>query len=158
MASSKSTVVGIRLDHERRAWIEAEAARLGISVRGLFEGMIDEARFGDAADVSRAIAGLGSASSRVTATPAVDGNLPTTSVGAQTSDRAGSVNTGRFASPGGEANGSSWPGLDSVRSAPSGVVREAFSLAASLIKFSGRCATMSLDSCALTRRWSQRSL
>ena len=44
MATTKSTVVGIRLDHERRAWVEAEAARLGVSVRGLFEGMIDEAR------------------------------------------------------------------------------------------------------------------
>ena len=43
MATTKSTVVGIRLDHERRAWVEAEAARLGVSVRGLFEGMIDEA-------------------------------------------------------------------------------------------------------------------
>ena len=47
MATTKSTVVGIRLDHERRAWVEAEAARLGVSVRGLFEGMIDEAGSGD---------------------------------------------------------------------------------------------------------------
>ena len=47
MATTKSTVVGIRLDHERRAWVEAEAARLGVSVRGLFEGMIDEARSGE---------------------------------------------------------------------------------------------------------------
>ena len=47
MATTKSTVVGIRLDHERRAWVEAEAARRGLSVRGLFEGMIDEARSGE---------------------------------------------------------------------------------------------------------------
>src|ERR1700722_15959797 len=44
MATTKSTVVGIRLDHERRAWVEAEAARLGVSVRGLFEGVIADAR------------------------------------------------------------------------------------------------------------------
>ena len=61
MATTKSTVVGIRLDHERRAWVEAEAARLGVSVRGLFEGMIDEARSGEQAEADRAIAGLGSA-------------------------------------------------------------------------------------------------
>ena len=61
MATTKSTVVGIRLDHERRAWVEAEAARLGVSVRGLFEGMIDEARTEGRAEASRAIAGLGSA-------------------------------------------------------------------------------------------------
>ena len=59
MATSKSTVVGIRLDHDRRAWVEAEAARLGVSMRGLFEGMIDEARTGGPAEASRAIAGLG---------------------------------------------------------------------------------------------------
>jgi hypothetical protein len=44
MTSSKTTVLGIRLDHERRGWIEAEAARQGVSVRAYFERMIDEAR------------------------------------------------------------------------------------------------------------------
>jgi hypothetical protein len=44
MTSSKTTVLGIRLDHERRAWIEAEAARQGVSIRAYFESMIDEAR------------------------------------------------------------------------------------------------------------------
>ena len=53
MATTKSTVVGIRLDHERRAWVEAEAARLGLSVRGLFEGMIDEARAAEAGPAAR---------------------------------------------------------------------------------------------------------
>ena len=63
MATTKSTVVGIRLDHERRAWVEAEAARLGVSVRGLFEGMIDEARLEESEEADRAIAGLGSSAS-----------------------------------------------------------------------------------------------
>jgi hypothetical protein len=44
MTSSKTTVLGIRLDHERRGWIEAEAARQGVSIRAYFERMIDEAR------------------------------------------------------------------------------------------------------------------
>jgi hypothetical protein len=44
MTTSKTTVLGIRLDHERRGWIEAEAARQGVSIRAYFERMIDEAR------------------------------------------------------------------------------------------------------------------
>jgi hypothetical protein len=44
IASSKTTVVGVRLDHDRRAWLEAEAERQGMTVRALFERMIDEAR------------------------------------------------------------------------------------------------------------------
>jgi hypothetical protein len=45
MTSSKTTVLGIRLDHERRGWIEAEAARQGLSIRAYFERMIDKAGF-----------------------------------------------------------------------------------------------------------------
>ena len=44
MSSSKTTVLGIRLDHERRGWVEAEAAREGVSIRAYFERMIDHAR------------------------------------------------------------------------------------------------------------------
>src|SRR5579872_6622754 len=44
MPSSKTTILGIRLDHDRRGWIEAEAARQGLSIRGYFERIIDEAR------------------------------------------------------------------------------------------------------------------
>ena len=47
MATSKSTVLGIRLDHDRRAWVEAAAAEEGVTVRGLFEQMIDRARTGE---------------------------------------------------------------------------------------------------------------
>jgi hypothetical protein len=43
MATTKSTVLGFRLDHERRAWVEGEAARRGVTVRVLFEGLIDQA-------------------------------------------------------------------------------------------------------------------
>lgn len=46
MNAPKTTVVGIRLDPERRGWIEAEAARQGVSIRTYFERMIDEARYG----------------------------------------------------------------------------------------------------------------
>lgn len=44
IATSKTTVVGLRLDHDRRAWVDAEAAREGVTVRVLFERMIDRAR------------------------------------------------------------------------------------------------------------------
>ena len=77
MATSKSTVVGIRLDHERRAWAEAEAERRGVSMRGLFEGMIDEARTGSRAEATQAIAGLGSAAPAGQAGPQVRKSAPT---------------------------------------------------------------------------------
>ena len=35
IATSKSTVLGVRLDHDRRAWLEAAAARHGVTVRTL---------------------------------------------------------------------------------------------------------------------------
>jgi hypothetical protein len=47
LPTSKSTVVGVRLDHERRAWLEAEAARQGVTVRVLVERMIDQGRAGE---------------------------------------------------------------------------------------------------------------
>jgi hypothetical protein len=47
LSTSKSTVLGLRLDHDRRAWIEAEAARRGVTVRILFEEMIDRGRSGE---------------------------------------------------------------------------------------------------------------
>ena len=150
MASTKSTVVGIRLDHDRRAWVEAEAARLGVSVRGLFEGMIDEARSGEKADATRAIAGLGSAA------PGPLANAPTPPTGAPadaegTSDAAGrdGVNS---------PSSSVWPDFGNVTSVPGGLFREAASLTASLIELGGRCATRGLSNCVLTRRWGNRSV
>jgi predicted HicB family RNase H-like nuclease len=58
MASSKTTVLGLRLDHERREWIEAEAARQGVSIRAYFERLIDEDRFAseDSAELADAMA------------------------------------------------------------------------------------------------------
>lgn len=44
IASTKSTVLGLRLDHDRRAWVESTAAAQGVSVRAVFEAMIDRAR------------------------------------------------------------------------------------------------------------------
>jgi hypothetical protein len=57
IASSKTTVLGIRLDHERRAWVEATAARRGISVRALVEEMIDGSRVEEQAAESSAAEG-----------------------------------------------------------------------------------------------------
>jgi hypothetical protein len=49
IATSKSTVLGLRLDHDRRAWIEDTAAQQGVSVRAVFEALIDRARAEEAA-------------------------------------------------------------------------------------------------------------
>lgn len=44
IATTKTTVLGIRLDHDRRTWVEDAAAREGVTVRAYFEGLIDQAR------------------------------------------------------------------------------------------------------------------
>ena len=140
MATSKSTVVGIRLDHDRRAWVEAEAARLGVSMRGLFEGMIDEARGGGPAEASRAIAGLGSTAPAPAAVPPAE----------EAAASGSSSNSPSASSP--------WSGVGAVTALPTGLIREAFSLTASLIELSGRLAANRLESCVLTRRCGRRSL
>jgi hypothetical protein len=157
MATTKSTVVGIRLDHERRAWVEAEAARLGVSVRGLFEGMIDEARLGDAVGADRAIAGLGSAAPVAAAGQAVGETVTSLGSGEPTASEPSDNAHARSSLPGATAS-SPWSGLPSVTSVPGGLIREALSLTASLIELSGRCATNRLGNCVLTRRLSNRSL
>jgi len=157
MATTKSTVVGIRLDHERRAWVEAEAARLGVSVRGLFEGMIDEARLGESEEADRAIAGLGSAAPAPSTSQAAEETVAAPSPQEPTaSERSVPVNAG--SSLPGASTSSPWSGVTSVTSVPGGLIREAFSLTASLIELSGRCASNRLSNCVLTRRFSNRSL
>jgi hypothetical protein len=159
MATSKSTVVGIRLDHDRRAWVEAEAARLGVSMRGLFEGMIDEARSGGATEASRAIAGLGSAGPAPAAVPPGEGNEA--DPGAQQPmdvPQPGSVHAASSSSSSSPTSSSPWAGVGAVTALPTGLIREAFSLTASLIELSGRLATNRLESCVLTRRCGRRSL
>ena len=153
MATSKSTVVGIRLDHDRRAWAEAEAARLGVSMRGLFEGMIDEARAAEAAGVDRAVAGPASAAASgpaaATTAPAAEEPPPAAIADEQPpSLRLGSVQ---------EPSPSSRPGIGSVTTVPGGLIREALSLTTSLIELGGRCATKRLSSCVLTRRFVDHS-
>ena len=158
MATSKSTVVGIRLDHERRAWVEGEAARLGVSVRGLFEGMIDSARSGETAEAIRAIAGLGSAVPGPETHHRADETTSTSSgEGRATAEEPGSVNNTPF-TPRGEAPGSSlWPDMGSVTALPGGLIRGAFTLTARVIEASAHCVTKGLGTCASTRRRAERS-
>jgi hypothetical protein len=144
MATTKSTVVGIRLDHERRAWVEGEAARLGVSVRGLFEGMIDEARIGEKAEADRAIAGLGSAGPDQVQGPSTE-EAPAAATPEQSTTAEPSV---RVNAP----SSSPWSGVGVVTAVPGGLLREAFSLTTSLVELGGRCATKRLSSCVLTRR------
>ena len=154
MATTKSTVVGIRLDHERRAWVEAEAARLGVSVRGLFEGMIDEARAEESESAAHVAMIPGSATdpAAMTSTVAASDQEERMKTGAPSSVDAESPPPRRTpAAP-------SVPGLGLVTGIPGGIARGAFSLTANLIEASGRCAANRLVSCALTRRWVDRPL
>ncbi len=129
MATTKSTVLGIRLDHDRRAWIEAEAARRGVSVRGLFEGMIDQARTGQTVDEAPDAAGPGSAS------------RPTAGVPTRPSSPSAS---------------SPWPDLGSMTVLPCGMVRGAVSITTGLIKSGGRYARSRVEHCPLKQLWSER--
>jgi hypothetical protein len=148
MATSKSTVLGIRLDHDRRAWVEAEAARRGVTVRVLFEGLIDEAQAGR------------SAGAEVGATESATGPA------------VGDRSAGEFASAAGPGDfaaelRASWPppprgaaplpDVGSLAALPGRLIRGAISLPVNIIKTSGRCASKSLESCPALRSWSGRS-
>jgi hypothetical protein len=154
MASTKSTVLGIRLDRDRRAWVESEAARLGVSVRALFEGMIDGARTGEEEDADRAIAGLGPAPGAAAGGRPV--NSPAGTVGPEepsTAGPAGGVNTERSL----WAGSSPWPDLGPVTALPGGLIRIALSITTGLIQTGGRCARSTLEHCPVARQWSSRS-
>jgi hypothetical protein len=156
MATTKSTVVGIRLDHERRAWVEAEAARLGVSVRGLFEGMIDEARAGESESATRITPEPPSVPGRTIDAPGEEAATSSGSEDPSVSDRPDTV----ISEPLADAPVTSSPrsAIGSVTDVPGSLIREAFSLTASLIDLSGRCAANTLGHCALTRRWTKHSL
>jgi hypothetical protein len=170
MATSKSTVVGIRLDHDRRAWIEAEAARRGVSVRGLFEGMIDGARSGEnedaayeeVAEAESALApgvGRGSASGLADAS---NGNewLAAASDSGVNARSAVNAPTNPLADAASQRtpDSSAWPDFGSVTALPGGLVRGAFSVTTGLIKTGGRCARDRVEHCPLTRLFVDRSL
>jgi hypothetical protein len=157
MATTKSTVVGIRLDHERRAWVEAEAARLGVSVRGLFEGMIDEARSGEAdaavarpEDSRNVVREFRSSVDEVA--------VASHSAGAARPEQQESARPGDAATHRPTPSGSSVPGMGLVAGIPCGILRGALSLTANVIESSSRNATNRLSHCVLTRRWVDRSL
>lgn len=154
MATSKSTVLGIRLDHHRRAWIEAEAARRGLSVRGLIEEMIDGAQAGEAADEARETA---SGPRRATAELHAVGDSGATTTGrAWAKAQQGGVHTAT--APFGTApDWSPRPAFGWVTSLPRGLVRGACSFTAGLIEASGRYGTNRLGRCRLVRRWDRPS-
>ena len=156
MATTKSTVVGIRLDHDRRAWVEAEAARRGVSVRGLFEEMIDGARTGEA-EAARAIAGLGSATHTVVEDHPVERFSEVPRGGeAEAPGWAGSVNTASSSSHSPRSGSASRSGFGPVSELPQAAIRGALSLATGVMKASGRCALGRVERCPLTRLLTER--
>ena len=149
MASTKSTVVGIRLDHERRAWVEAEAARLGVSVRGLFEGMIDEARSGAAAGAK--------AESPAAVRPAEGSPREDAVAGPESEEESAVARSERVHTDASSAGAGSGSGravlsdLGSIAALPGDLLRGACSLTVGLIESSSRCAIKTLSGCVLTR-------
>jgi hypothetical protein len=158
MATTKSTVVGIRLDHERRAWVEAEAARLGVSVRGLFEGMIDEARSGETEPAAARSQDPREDRVREFRSSVDEVAVPSDSGGIAASEQQESARPGDASTRRPTPSGPSVPGIGAVVGIPCGILRGALSLTANVIESSGRHATNRLSSCVLTRRWVDRSL
>ena len=158
MATTKSTVVGIRLDHERRAWVEAEAARLGVSVRGLFEGMIDEARSGETEPAAARPQDPRGDHVREFRASVDEVAVPAQPGGSASSEQQESARPGAASTRRPTTSVPSLPGIGSVAGIPCGILRGALSLTANVIESSGRHATNRLSSCVLTRRWVDRSL
>ena len=160
MATSKSTVVGIRLDHERRAWVEAEAARRGVSVRGLFEGMIDGARTDEESDEAKSDAAGSEWTLESSGEPrdnGVNGGRATVDAPITSVDRASRAPSPGVNTPSSPIGPSLWPDFGSVTALPGGMIRGAISLTTGLVKTSSRCAFSRLESCPITRHWSGRS-
>jgi hypothetical protein len=151
MATSKSTVLGLRLDHDRRAWVEGEAARRGVTVRVLFEGLIDQAQADRSAGADLGEAPSESATGPGVGEPAAGGF--TSAAGSRES--AADIGTGSWAPP---ASGTSpGPDVGSLAELPARLVRVAISLPINILKTSGRCAHKSLEGCPALRSWSSRS-
>jgi len=146
MATSKSTVLGLRLDHERRAWVEAEAARRGVTVRALFEEFIDGAQGGETAAGDSVAVGADADSDR-----GVYGEIaePAMSSSGPEAGPSQGVN-GPWAQP--TSHPSLRPNIGAVTALPGRLVRGAFSLPTNLIKTSGRCALRSLEGCPAFKR------
>jgi hypothetical protein len=138
IVSSKTTVLGLRLDHDRRAWVEATAARRGTTVRGFFEVLIDRARIEDE--------GGGHQRTR-------DDEPDEAGRWDQPGDRApaGAGADAGLGAPGGRDRfgsgppASGWPGFDSlsdlrrVVSVPGQMIGTAASVSAALLESGGRC-------------------
>ena len=122
MSSSKSTVVGVRLDHDRRAWVEAEAGRRGITVRVLFEEFIDRARTGETDTPPRSLTD-GETLSAVTPAPEFDA--------APTGDGPRSA----------ASSSRPWPCSEMARlpGLPGAAMRTALSITAALVRVGGGC-------------------
>jgi len=150
MVTSKSTVLGLRLDHERRAWVEAEAARRGISVRALFEEFIDGAQGGELG--AGTSAGLASDSS---IRQVVNNPFPEDDASDTVLEHTPPV-AGITAGAPRPSEAPSSPHSGAATPLPGRLIRGAFALPANLIKMTGRCALTRVENCPLTRPWVDR--
>ncbi len=146
MVTSKSTVLGLRLDHERRAWVESEAAEQGVTVRVLFERMIDRARADEAEPEATPGSGPAPASSPVPSGRPGDGVSGT---GVNTAAAAATSPLGDWASSSGLPPwGSSQPSdLARLVALPGEMIHAGVFVATTVIGTSGRCVRWSWQTC-----------
>jgi len=141
MVTSKSTVLGIRLDHDRRAWVESEAAGQGVTVRVLFERMIDRARAGEAE--SEATPGTNPAESSVPPSP------PPKGTGGVNTTTAQALPLRNEEPRSGQAP--SWPSqpsdLDRLVALPGEMIHAGVFVATTIIETGGRCVRWSWHTC-----------
>jgi len=150
MVTSKSTVLGLRLDHERRAWVEAEAGRRGISVRALFEEFIDGAQGVETAAEANEPAGSEDRTGRAVGEPATERLTSAAASDVESTDAGCGPRTISGADTSRRSD------IGSVAAVPGRLIRGAFLLPVNVIKSSGRCAQKRLESCPVVKSWSGR--
>ena len=104
-----------------------------MSVRALFEGMIDGARTGETADADRAIAGLGSAAPGAGATEHEAEAPAEYSPQEPTEEQTEGVHASQPTPLSATSHSSPWPNLGLVTAIPCGLIRGAFSVTTGLI-------------------------
>lgn len=151
IATSKSTVLGLRLDHDRRAWVEAAAAQAGLTVRGFFEGLIDRARIetsGEGLEAHPDISGAGlpdgGDTTTVTGVPGDEATagprgIGETSTPSDEAERGDLGITFRTADHNGRPTPRPMPEVPRLLLLPGQVIGAASSATAVLIESGGRC-------------------
>jgi len=143
MVTSKSTVLGTRLDHDRRAWVESEAAEQGVTVRVLFERMIDRARAGETEPEAAPGAGPAAASGSVTSLRPLNDVT-----GVNTTEDQASSRRDEISRPAPPPSVPSQPSdLERLVALPGEMIHAGVFVATTIMETSGRCVRWSWHTC-----------